>query len=334
MVHSHGNDDNTAVDYVAQSIEGFAEDSNTQMVHAIDEHGNEVAVALIIEGPFLNDDQEKAPEDKPLDVQLLSENEFNQVNWVGAQEECVSIPNCEDPNEQIPILVDVKPKKEVIKVYKFDHAMRKTLKRLKIDKKNKNKVVSMKKKMRISGVKNAQMPAEKPNIKQFHRKSRKVISDKMFPMPSSLKGVIVTGQFHFTPIICNGIKREMSCMNKFIFPFLISDRPRSSRPKKVPRKWASYWDMNIPTQFYEEEFLQFEEMQFKTKSALKPLPDVILRKFEIHEKKMKRKGCGAFKAISTVNVGANGNPNIDIKQKLLTPKEVKFGKFVCLEKIV
>ena len=34
---------------------------------------------------------------------------------------------------------------------------------------------------------------------------------------------------------------------------------KESRNISEPQKFADYWDMNIPTEFYEEEFLEFED---------------------------------------------------------------------------
>ena len=33
----------------------------------------------------------------------------------------------------------------------------------------------------------------------------------------------------------------------------------SGRKTRQPAKFAIYWDMNIPTQFYEEEYIEFEK---------------------------------------------------------------------------
>ena len=35
-------------------------------------------------------------------------------------------------------------------------------------------------------------------------------------------------------------------------------RTKSMRKKKVPTKFNTYWDMHIPTEFYDEEFIEFE----------------------------------------------------------------------------
>ena len=63
------------------------------------------------------------------------------------------------------------------------------------------------------------------------------------------------------------------------------------RQKKEPKRNSIYWDMNIPTQFYEEEYLEFERYldftQVKTiSSADNPhgKSEYYLQQFEMYEK--------------------------------------------------
>ena len=73
-------------------------------------------------------------------------------------------------------------------------------------------------------------------------------------------------------------------------------RAPSGRVKRVPRKFSSYWDMNIPTEYYEEDFLEFEK-KFESKNKGNPnefskVPGEsygILQEFQKLEKKLKAK---------------------------------------------
>ena len=70
---------------------------------------------------------------------------------------------------------------------------------------------------------------------------------------------------------------------------------KPERKIAAPRKFDDYWDMNIPTQFYEEDFIEFERyMTFigNTKIATKENPhansEYYLEKYKSYEKFMKR----------------------------------------------
>ena len=71
-----------------------------------------------------------------------------------------------------------------------------------------------------------------------------------------------------------------------LFKCLDPVRRRSLRHRTVPSRWKDYWDMTIPTEYYEEEFLYFEKDQLN-RLAGKEVPDLILRKYATYEKKLK-----------------------------------------------
>ena len=75
----------------------------------------------------------------------------------------------------------------------------------------------------------------------------------------------------------------------------VSAKQKSQREMSAPAKFEEYWDMNIPTEYYEEEFLEFEKyMQFtgNQKHSSKENPhansDYYLEKFKSYEKFMKK----------------------------------------------
>ena len=65
------------------------------------------------------------------------------------------------------------------------------------------------------------------------------------------------------------------------------------RVKSKPSKFRMYWDMNIPTQYYEQDFLLFEK-DFNMESIGSSTcpnteaPEIVLQEFAKFEKKMKR----------------------------------------------
>ena len=52
--------------------------------------------------------------------------------------------------------------------------------------------------------------------------------------------------------------------------FAFSAKKNQMRKMSPPVKFADYWDMNIPTQFYEEEFLAFENYMHFTGNTRSP----------------------------------------------------------------
>ena len=73
------------------------------------------------------------------------------------------------------------------------------------------------------------------------------------------------------------------------------DKSKPERKVAEPVKFEDYWDMNIPTEFYEEEFLEFEKYMHFTgniKKSTKENPyanyEYYLERFKNYEKFMKK----------------------------------------------
>ena len=124
-----------------QRFQNAAASSNSEVVHAYDSDGNEVAIGLVMEGPF--DTNHSAVTENSQYVQT-NEN-FNvivehEMNWIAAEEECTSSKLEVEENGNIQELEAFEPKEtvvkkektSVIKVYKRKGAQNKTLKTLKM----------------------------------------------------------------------------------------------------------------------------------------------------------------------------------------------------------
>ena len=44
------------------------------------------------------------------------------------------------------------------------------------------------------------------------------------------------------------------------FYHLIAARPKSRRIRRLPARFRQYWDMRIPTEYYQQEFIHFENL--------------------------------------------------------------------------
>ena len=102
----------------------------SSVVYGFDENGNEVALAIIIDGPF-NSEEEK------MKYEIREQVADEEVTWIGGQEECVTlqaveIKDAERPKHEIKQESEVEEKaknqessksvvkkSEVIKKYRF-----------------------------------------------------------------------------------------------------------------------------------------------------------------------------------------------------------------------
>ena len=105
--------------------------SDSEIVYGTDENGNQVILGVILKG------SPNEAECEYLDgiLQENDEDENNDLDWVAAEEECVSSQdlNCEVKREN-----DVEECEEYpIRVYQVDKSVRKTLKKLQIEIKKK-----------------------------------------------------------------------------------------------------------------------------------------------------------------------------------------------------
>ena len=79
-----------------------------------------------------------------------------------------------------------------------------------------------------------------------------------------------------------------------VYLFILFKGNLIQRPRKTPAHYSIYWDSNIPMEYYEEEFLDFEQYakmtdlksRYKT-SKFESQPELILDKFKKYEKWVK-----------------------------------------------
>ena len=88
-----------------------------------------------------------------------------------------------------------------------------------------------------------------------------------------------------------------------LWNLFFSVKQKSGRKKKYPRKYNIFWDMNIPTEYYEEEFIEFEKyLEFtnvkKEANCQDPQAnaDYYLQQFQIFEKFRKAEQLKAYHA--------------------------------------
>ena len=282
-------DNNNTANEVAYSNEEFVEAVNnvaassscSEVVYALDSDGKEVAIGLLVSGPF---------------EEVNGGNSTTNCQWIAAQEECGSgeaVPEiASTPMKQEPL--DKKPSRKfssVVKTYKKKNVSKKTLKQLKAqldaarkkgDKKN------------FSGNSRGLAEGKKHHLarKKFVQKR---ITDKLYNPPSAIRKL---------PLPCNlkifNNNKTLEVLNTlivnyskiFIFEYLyFLVKEASARKRREPGKYSIYWDMNIPTQFYKEEYLEFEKYLEFTKISNIPFPDnphgkseFCLQQFEMFEK--------------------------------------------------
>ena len=174
-------------------MKDFADSSQSEMIYAVDEYGNEVALGILIQGPF-TDGNEKEEEC----FGVIDPHECNNSHWVAAEEECVS-SNTQSVQNEIKTEVaesnlveeHSSHKSDAIKVYKVDRAARKTLKKWKIDvrgQKEERKTLKVLKKVKKCST--------MPQIQLMKKKAQRNKSDKAFPIPTSTRSMTLNGKYH------------------------------------------------------------------------------------------------------------------------------------------
>ena len=92
--------------------------------------------------------------------------------------------------------------------------------------------------------------------------------------PVTLPGKCLSGTSQKSPIYCVKFYTFLNGIYCKFFHFQYSGKARSQRVKRQPAKFSDYWDMNIPTEYYEEDFLEFEKevnvSEKKRLSIMKP----------------------------------------------------------------
>ena len=182
----------------------FASSSNQSLVYGFDEEGNKIAIGIVMDGNFGDGSQ---IDQEVIEVQQEN-NDEDTIGWIGAQEECVAVSSDinvmgkeyvknEEYDGKYQEMIedyDESKKKEVIKVYKVNRAARKTLKRLKIDLKERknglrNKAGAMNKKKRKGPPYGQCMKiANDGKVKPRKRRSKDQ-KDRTFPKPSGIHGI-------------------------------------------------------------------------------------------------------------------------------------------------
>ena len=180
-------------------LQTLAQNTQGEVVYAVDEYGNQIALGVIISEDFNNYTQTSESNEE------ITVSEDNQLNWIAAEEECPSncntmestdikqepfVPLSTTVTDVNPLNIQKKCEKDVIKIYKIDNAARKTLKKIKASKKSRKTVIP-------SNVK----PCEKykvASVQGLHKKkktTKRKQSDKTFAMPNSLRGIKFNGIF-------------------------------------------------------------------------------------------------------------------------------------------
>ena len=158
-----------------QVLSNVAMPGNSEIVYAFDKDGKQVAVGLIVDGKFNEDD-------------VCGDN--GNIEWVGAQEECVDTA-CVDLDQvkyesvnECPEKITGEKTSSVVKIYKSRKHSRKTLKEVKLQ-------VTAHQKMRNSS-KGPILKSAKPkgssrpkHIVMPVKRRRKVNVDKAYRPPAS-----------------------------------------------------------------------------------------------------------------------------------------------------
>ena len=91
-------------------------------------------------------------------------------------------------------------------------------------------------------------------------------------------------------------------------------KPKSIRRKKCPTRFNNYWDMEIPTEFYDEEFIEFESYlestrQIQESSSENPhsQSEFSLREYEKLRKYVKQENKKLFRRIKRNKGKPDGN---------------------------
>ena len=169
--------------------------SNTQsdLVYAIDEYGNQVAIGLIIDGSLLNENGHVSNPNECSENYCESQISAD-FGCVAVNEECVTTEVLDKPiklEEDVDQIMDRK-KATVIKKYKVKDRKRKTLKELRRSRTKSVKRLQMRKKSRIIQVKKYTTGSKKFN--KTSRRSKKM-TDRTFSAPAYVRQMKYTGKY-------------------------------------------------------------------------------------------------------------------------------------------
>ena len=179
-------------------LQSLAQNTQGQLVYALDEYGNQIALGVILSEDFHNHTEISESNEE------ITVSEDNQCNWIAAEEECPSNCNTMDSTDikeepfvplstperyEEPLNMPKKCAKDVIKLYKIDHAARKTLKKIKASKNSRKKVIPSK------GKKCEKYKVQSVQGLYKRKKTNRKQCDKTFAMPNSLRGIKFAGIF-------------------------------------------------------------------------------------------------------------------------------------------
>ena len=289
-----------------QMIECAAACSRSTIVYGYDENGQEIPIRILVDGPF-NSDEEKSQCPPP-------DASFNDnISWLGSQEECISCEQkvsvesnvCkaeikeEDPGGSLlseSLCEDLPNKSEsMIKVYKVHSKNKKTLKGIREQLKQK-RILGKMTKTKIEKFGQCSKRFRQKVQKQMSRGVKRTKYDKCFSPPAYVAKNKCEGEYF------DNDKYDSTCNQLQIFRnvccvfFCSSNVRRSQRIKWTPTRFKIYWGMNIPTEFYEDDFLEFERNMFlagdkKEATVAKPHAnsEYTLAMFKLFENRMRKK---------------------------------------------
>ena len=179
-------------------LQQFAQASNSEMVYACDEFGNNLAVGLFVTTAF-EDEKCKGEKVKHEDIEESKGIDLSEANWVGAVEECVT-----ESKEVYHEEVEVDSEKELgVRIYKVNRDSRakinKSIKKSKtlntlcsLKEKKANKIIQKaaagKHKKRFSEVKTKLGIGKRNGQKRHKRKSDKAFRPSYYFKPSKMRG--------------------------------------------------------------------------------------------------------------------------------------------------
>ena len=73
-------------------LKNVPQSSKTELVYAVDGNGNQVAVGLIVDGPFQDTENEDMTKVEDNQIIQYDETESTNLQWVAGEEECIPIP--------------------------------------------------------------------------------------------------------------------------------------------------------------------------------------------------------------------------------------------------
>ena len=187
----------------AGSLELAASSANSQVVYGYDENGQEVAFAIVFDGPFASNPETENECDK-LAQQAPEQIE---VDYLANQEECVTSESVSPEGtdvvkEEKEISVEVEEKentkrKKVVRVYKVGNQSGKKKKQVR---RNNARVGKMREGLKITLGKSTNVKSKiskKPKEERKKRtKSRRCKNDRTFPAPNCARKLVLPSK-HF-----------------------------------------------------------------------------------------------------------------------------------------